>query len=205
MPKRLLRINNYPSYFLQLIWLLFVPIYMRLRGVTCGKNVICHGFPIISTVDNSEIIIGTGVVLCSNSKFTDLGVNHPVILRTLAKDAVLKIGDQTGISGATICASKKITIGSRVLLGANVTIMDTDFHAISASSRYVIPLNELDNKEVLIEDNVFIGANSIILKGSRIGKNSVIGAGSVVAGVIPENAVAAGNPARAIKVLDHKI
>ena len=95
--------------------------------------------------------------------------------------------------------SKKVSIVKRVLIGANVTIMNTDFHAINPENRLNIDLQQLNNKEVIIEDNVFIGANSIILKGSHIGKNSVIGAGSVVTGKIPEYSIAAGNPAKIIK------
>ena len=56
-------------------------------------------------------------------------------------------------------------------------------------------------KEVIIEENVWIGEKSIVLKGSKIGKNSIIGAGSVVNGVVPENVVFAGNPAREVKNL----
>ena len=54
----------------------------------------------------------------------------------------------------------------------------------------------------IIGDNVFIGMNSIILMGSKIGNNVIIGAGSVVNGVIPDNCVAAGNPCRVIQTLD---
>jgi acetyltransferase-like isoleucine patch superfamily enzyme len=56
--------------------------------------------------------------------------------------------------------------------------------------------------KVIIEDNVFIGVNSIILKGVRIGRNSIIGAGSIVASDIPSNSLAAGNPCRIIMTID---
>ena len=54
----------------------------------------------------------------------------------------------------------------------------------------------------IIGKNVFIGTRSIILKGSKIGDNTIIGAGSVVAGEIPCNVIAAGNPCKIIKKLD---
>ena len=199
MPKRLLNIKKYPSYFSQAIWGIFVPIYLKSTAVNFKKSIKCYGFPLISKMEDSVISIGNNVVLCSDSKFTALGVYHPVILRTLSRDAILTIDDDTGISGATICAAKKVSIGKGVLLGANVIIIDTDFHAITPENRHHIDLQQLNNKEVIIEDNVFIGANSIILKGSHIGKNSVIGAGSVVTGKIPEYSIAAGNPAKIIK------
>lgn len=201
MPKRILHLNKYPLYFSLIIWRILMPIYLRSKAIDFKKNITCHGFPIIFKKEGSVISIGNNVVLCSTSKLTALGVYHAVILRTLSKDAILIIGDDTGISGATICAAKKVSIGKGVLLGANVTIMDTDFHSILPENRRNIQVHQLENKEVIIEDNVFIGANSIILKGSHIGKNSVIGAGSVVTGKISENSIAAGNPAKVLKQL----
>ena len=59
--------------------------------------------------------------------------------------------------------------------------------------------------ETVVGDNVFIGRNSIILMGTHIGSNVIIGAGSVVHGVIPDNVVAAGNPARTICTLDEHL
>lgn len=187
----------YPSYIIQLIWRITVPIYLKYKGVQVGKNLKCYGFPIVSKAPQSEIIIGDNVVLCSNSYFTALGVCHPVILRTLNQDAKLIIGNDVGISGASICAAVKIIIGDQVMLGANVVIMDTDFHAISvANRRYNTDVNTIKTKASIIEENVFVGVNSIILKGSIIGKNSIIGAGSIVSGEIPRDSVSAGNPAK---------
>ena len=51
----------------------------------------------------------------------------------------------------------------------------------------------------MIEEGCFLGANSIILKGTTLGKNVVVGAGSVVSGTFPDNVIIAGNPARIIK------
>jgi acetyltransferase-like isoleucine patch superfamily enzyme len=56
--------------------------------------------------------------------------------------------------------------------------------------------------KVVIEDNVFIGMSTIILKGVRIGENTIIGAGSVVTHDIPANSVAAGNPCRVIMTIE---
>ena len=57
-------------------------------------------------------------------------------------------------------------------------------------------------RETVIGDNVFIGAHSIVLMGSRIGANSIVGAGAVVSGTWPEGSVIAGNPARLVCTLD---
>ena len=85
------------------------------------------------------------------------------------------------------------------MIASDVTITDSDWHDIYDRTDYVaLP------KEVIIEENVWIGEKSLILKGSKIGKNSIIGAGSVVSGEIPANVVFAGNPAKEIKKLDEK-
>ncbi len=85
------------------------------------------------------------------------------------------------------------------MVGANVLITDTDWHPLDPYKRHKSEFTK--TKPVKIGNNVFIGVNSIILKGTEIGDNSVIGAGSVVAGIIPPNVIAAGNPCKVIKTL----
>ena len=84
-----------------------------------------------------------------------------------------------------------ITIGNNVTMSINVTLLAHD-----ASVEKLIGYTKIG--QVVIEDNVFIGAGSIILPNITIGKNSVIGAGSVVAKDVPPNVVVAGNPAKII-------
>lgn len=165
-----------------------------------SNKVKIFGFPIISIAKNSEIKVGKNLVLISHSYFSEPGVNHPVILRTLKPSAKIFIGDNVGISGGGICAAEEVIIGNNVMLGANAFITDTDFHPIAPQNRRFSRENIL-TKRVVIKDNVFIGMNSLILKGVTIGENSVIGAGSVVAGNIPPNSIACGIPAKVIKSL----
>lgn len=175
---------------------------LRRLGIHAGSGLVLHGIPVVSVSPGSEIRIGSRVVLCSNSEYTALGVNHPVVLRTLQPGAELIIGDDVGISGGSICCAKRVTIGAATMLGANVTIADTDFHPLAPTNRrYNKDPDSIVSAEVVIEENVFIGTNSIILKGVRIGRNSVIGAGSVVTKDIPANVVAAGNPCRVLRSL----
>ena len=75
-------------------------------------------------------------------------------------------------------------------------ITDNDAHGIAVQNRN--DPSKIIFKEVIIEDSVFIGARSIILKGVKIGKGAVIGAGSVVSKNIPEYSICAGNPAKII-------
>ena len=77
-----------------------------------------------------------------------------------------------------ITSASTVCIGSNVLLGSGVRIFDTDFHPISANDRKKGILDCIKTAPVKIEDNVFIGTDTIILKGVTIGPNSVIGAGS---------------------------
>jgi len=182
------------------------PFIYKLNGnrVRLGKNVILFGFPIIKAETDSNIIIGNNVVLCSKSENTALGVSKPVILRAMKPEAVISIDERSGISGATICAMEHISIGKECLLGSDVMIFDNDFHSLNPAGRR-FSQKDINVKPVVIENNVFIGARAIVMKGVKIGENSVIGAGSVVVSNIPSNVIAAGNPCKIIKSLGHYI
>jgi acetyltransferase-like isoleucine patch superfamily enzyme len=97
-----------------------------------------------------------------------------------------------------------IRVGSNVKIGGNARIYDHDYHALDYLSRRD-PEQDFDQEKsapVVIGDDVFIGANSIILKGVTIGDRSIIGAGSVVSlKDIPPDSLVAGNPARIIRNL----
>ena len=110
----------------------------------------------------------------------------------------ITIGENCGISGSTIYAMEEITIGRDVLVGGNCKIIDNDFHPLSASKRNPQRPEDIKKRPIRIGDGCFIGANSIILKGTTLGKNCVVGAGSVVHGTWPDNSIIAGNPARMV-------
>lgn len=106
---------------------------------------------------------------------------------TSADGGVLKIGDRTSFNvGCMAVCRKKITIGKNVMFGPNVMIYDHDHNIDSKvgfrDSGYL--LGEVD-----IGDSSWIGAGSIILRGTHIGRNCVIAAGSVVKGNVPDNTV----------------
>jgi maltose O-acetyltransferase len=109
----------------------------------------------------------------------------------------VELGNNSGL-GINCRISGKTLIGNNVMMGPNVCIF-TKNHAFD---RVDIPMNlQGMSKEhpVLIEDDVWIGANVIILPGVKISKGSIIGAGSVVTKNVPEYAIVGGNPARVIK------
>lgn len=126
------------------------------------------------------------------------GTGRSVLL--LAGKGKIIVGNHSGFSNTVLAAQTKIEIGDHVFIGAGCKIYDTDFHSIYHEER--IDGNKgVKSKPVVIEDQVFIGACSIILKGVTIGKESVVGAGSVVSKSIPPGEIWAGNPARFIRKL----
>ncbi len=88
------------------------------------------------------------------------------------------------------------------MVGGNVRIFDHDFHSLDFRHRRKGggDSEHIKSAAVIIEDDVFIGANAIILKGVHIGARSVVGAGSVVTSKdIPPDSLIIGNPARIVK------
>ncbi|MCA9367244.1 hypothetical protein KC887_03205 [Candidatus Kaiserbacteria bacterium] len=146
----------------------------------------------------SQIKIEDGLQLRSTVRSNPLGPFRPVILSTRFPGGEIQIGKDVGITGGTICADIAVIIGNRVSIGANTLIMDTDFHPVDINKRREHG-NIGDAKPVHIEDDVFIGAHSMILKGVHIESGAVIGAGSVVTKSVPAGTIVAGNPARVIK------
>jgi acetyltransferase-like isoleucine patch superfamily enzyme len=196
---RLLRVDRYPQYAQLMWWGLRGRRLLRRHRVTAGQNIEFHGLPILQSAEVGSICLGSGITLCSDSAYTALGVSRPVILRTLLPGARLSIGDDCGLSGTVICAAQSITIGRRCLFGADVMVVDTDFHPVApVHDRRNALLERAARAPVVVGDDVFIGARCIILKGVTIGAGAVVGAGSVVVSDIPANTVAAGSPARVL-------
>ncbi|MCE2597227.1 acyltransferase [Motilimonas cestriensis] len=108
------------------------------------------------------------------------------------------IGDNVQLQGTAIIAYDRVTIGNNVVFGPMVTVMDCSGHTLTGRGQ-AGEVAKLKPKAVSIGDNVWIGANVMILKGVTIGDNAVIGAGSVVYESIPANAIALGNPAKIVK------
>jgi acetyltransferase-like isoleucine patch superfamily enzyme len=111
-------------------------------------------------------------------------------------NAELTIGEGTYINyGTNISATERVSIGRNCAIGQYSIIMDNDHHSMAnlAEMGRALP--------IVIEDDVWLGARVIVLRGARIGRGSVIGANSVVKGDIPPYSLAAGMPARVIRAL----
>jgi acetyltransferase-like isoleucine patch superfamily enzyme len=167
-------------------------------GIKTGRRVRFFGITYMVRHPNSVIQIGDGSTFRSSFISNLIGVNRHCLLSTHSKLAKIIIGKNCGFSGSVIGAKVGITIGNDVLCGANTLITDFDWHGIPPDQRRT---STGQSKEIIIENNVFIGYGTVILKGVTIGKNSVIGANSVVSKNIPENVIAGGNPCKVIKNL----
>jgi acetyltransferase-like isoleucine patch superfamily enzyme len=162
-----------------------------------GPGAGIFGWPIVTLVPGSELRAGRRLVLISDSTFSGPGVAHPCVLRCLLPGARITIGDDVAMSGASICASVSVEIGDQVLVGANAVITDTDFHPLAPEHRRWSEEN-VGIAPVVIGANVFLGMNSMVLKGVTVGRDAVIAAGSVVVHDVPAGAIVAGVPGRVV-------
>lgn len=115
----------------------------------------------------------------------------------LHSDGQLIVGDNCYLNHPTIYAKSSIRIGEACVI-SDAYIVDTDFHNLEPELRHAPP-GPRTTRPVEIGRNVWIGDRGTILKGSRIGDDSVIGSMSVVRGPIPPGCVVIGNPARIVK------
>ncbi|CCE88484.1 Piso0_001991 [Millerozyma farinosa CBS 7064] len=111
----------------------------------------------------------------------------------------VSIGDDFyGNFNCTFLDCSLITFGDKCLLGPNVTFA-TPTHPLSPSRRSE---GEESADAIIVGNNVWFGANAVILRGVTIGDNSIIGAGAVVRDDVPPNSLVVGSPAKVIKNLD---
>lgn len=173
-------------------------LMLNVQGITYGKKLKLTGWPFIYKFKNSKITIGDNVIINSNFWSNLLGNYQRSII--VARDGNVEIGNNVGMSGVTIYSWKRIAIGDGTIIGANVKIVDNDFHPLDAEARKTNDISKVKKKDVIIGKNCFIGMNSIILKGCEIGDDCVVGAGSVVrGGVYPKGSIIFGNPAQIVE------
>lgn len=168
-------------YFRASICLFYSFIKFKILKIVHFKNFkftpynIVSPFTDIEIGKNSQLSLGKMVKIRSGSKLR------------VRKQAKMHIGENTSLNhGCIFTAHKKIIIGDNVQFGPNVLIYDHDH-----DFRKKDGLKNLEyiSDPVLIGNNVWIGANVVILRGTSIGDNCVIGAGSVIKGKFPDNSV----------------
>lgn len=184
-------------------------LVMKMTKVEYGKALLLKGVPVIFNKSDAKLKIGDNVTVKSSFLSNLVGLYSRTIIVTRTAGAEIIIGDNVGISGATIYARERIEIGDNTCIGANCKILDNDFHPIEVETRNKLLQDArggdsdlVPSREIKIGKNCFIGCNSIILKGTVLGDGCVVGAGAVVSGKFDDNCVIAGNPARVIRRLE---
>jgi acetyltransferase-like isoleucine patch superfamily enzyme len=169
------------------------------RGVQCGEGSVITGenaFRRYFSQRDAAIVVGDNCFL-DGMQFA------------LGKHATLRVGDYVYGTNTVVLAEQAISIGSYVFIGFNVAIADTDFHPLDPAQRMLDaiacspagrgrPRPPIPTAPVVIEEDVWIGPNSTILKGVRIGAGAFIEPGSVVTRDVPSRARVLGNPAQIV-------
>lgn len=170
------------------------------NGIKFMGKIRSSGIPIIHMSLKAHCFIGHNFTIGNWSGNNASGFNAKCKIE-VRNNAILNIGNNVGITAVTIMCHNHIIIGDNVMIGVGTHIYDTNFHNINPYFRIDKndPIEQVKTAPIVIKDNVFIGAFSIILKGVTIGENSVVAAGSVVVNSIPNNEIWGGNPARFIK------
>lgn len=174
-------------------------LILKANGAVFGKNLQIPG-KVSWLIRGARITIGDNFYLSSGNGVNPIASNLQADVY-VEPGATLTIGNNVGMSSTRLWIHESARIGNNVKIGGCVLITDTDAHPMDYVARR--SSNEgTKSAPVVIEDDVWIGAHCIILKGVTIGARSVIGAGSVVTKSIPADCVAAGNPCRVIKSLN---
>lgn len=174
---KFLRKNYYKVYVLFSSF--FKPLNFKTKGrFSChqlvrleGKGRIIFGDKVMIGVSPSPYLYETSSYIEARSEASDIYIGDNVCINNNA---------------AIIAGGSSIHIGKDCLIGPNFVCFDSNFHSLKPSRR---ENSNYSYKSVFIDENVFIGANVTVLKGSYIGRNSVIGAGCVINGIIPEGSL----------------
>jgi acetyltransferase-like isoleucine patch superfamily enzyme len=160
-------------------------VYLRAGGVRHGP-LPCFRRKLPRLVAEGRIVLG--------EHFYSHGVRLPAAIEAYG-DGELLIGDRVRMSGGVgIYAHRSVVIGDDCRLGELSTITDSNLHEVEEGAGVVVA-------PVRLGRNVWLGRGAVVLAGVTIGDHSVVGANSVVTGDIPSRTLAAGNPARPVRVL----
>ncbi|MBC7489093.1 MAG: acyltransferase [Glaciimonas sp.] len=160
-------------------------VILRINGVKFGKNLVINGRIQIS--NHGSIEIGDDVIINSGLRHNPIG-GHTKTVFIVYSSGILKIGNRVGISNSTIVAQEIVMICDGALVGGGCNIWDTDFHSLDANIRGTTH-DRGATRPVYIGEMAFLGAHSIVLKGSRIGRRSIVGAGSVASFNLPDDQI----------------
>lgn len=184
---------------------LMTRFHLGMNAVEYAADIHVKGRAVIHVAKGGKMSLGKSFRMNNGLKYNRIGRQAPCQF-IVAEHATLRIGNHVGMSHSSIICRNEIIIGDHVTIGGNVMIYDTDFHALDPELRANPELDQTHvvSRPVHIEDYVFIGAHSTILKGVRVGRGAIIGACSVVTRDIPEGEIWAGNPAAFIRKVDQR-
>ena len=131
----------------------------------------------------------------SNVRFSALTSDFTYRNVTIGNDVYI------GPHALFLCTESQIFIGNKVLFGPHVTIIGGD-HRITDVGRFiydVLDKHPEDDQDVHIEDDVWIGTNTTLLKGVTVGRGAVVAAGALVTKDVPPYAIVGGVPAKVLK------
>lgn len=168
--------------------LLYRPIWRIKHTLGFGPKVI---FGARVSFLSSVRVFGPGIVYLGDDVICD---SKPDFY-THGNKAEIKVGSKSFINGTRFGCSQKISIGEECII-ADARMMDTDFHSLSKNR--LDPKSLVKTAPIEIGRNVWIAAGAAILKGVRVGDNSVVAFGSVVVSNVNKDKIAAGNPAKEI-------
>jgi len=178
-------INKLVKKTIHLFW--SVPVFSA-RCTKVGKCLsLPNGIPLVVS-DHLKIYLGDNVSIFRSTIGAGKVFDEPV----------LSIGNMSGIGyGTVISVAKEVKIGDNCMISPHCIIMDSDDHPISPHKRLAgEPVSPEDVKPVMIGNNVWIGAYSVILKGVTIGDNTIVATHSVITKDLLPNTIYAGFPAR---------
>ena len=139
-------------------------------------------------------ISGPGSVFIDRGCAVHLNAFEGLTIVTLSPDADVRIGKRCNLDGLTIRCINRVEIGDRVM-SANCLVQDTLFSSGAAASRHGGPPDLVLHRNVSVGGGAWLTSRTIVLAGSRIGKNSVLGLASVcLRFAVPDDHVAIGNP-----------
>lgn len=178
-------------------------IQMSINGGHAQSGLCVDGIVFWKMSKQSTLRIGKDFKLNSRRASNLVGISNRASFQLIG-DSEVVIGDNCGFTSTVLSSRSSISIGDNVKIGANVKLIDHDYHSMDYQNRRnpFSDASDVNTAPISIGSDVFVGTNSIILKGVSIGDRSVVGAGSVVTlKSIPADSLVAGNPAVIIRRL----